>query len=104
MTEPTDKDALSFTNLLLAAVLECGGAHVNQVRPNRRYSTVDLDLTHFSRDMLVQKISRLLRVIERTEDNQELKHLFSASMLGEVEDKYIRLKRRVVQERERHGR
>ena len=100
MSEPVKN--LEVTNLLLAAVLECGGAEINGIRPHRRFSTIDLDLTHFSRERLAERVRRLVRVIERIEDDNELKHLFSASMLGEVEDKYIRLKRRVVQERE-HG-
>jgi hypothetical protein len=100
MSKPSELDV---TNLLLAAVLECGGAEIERVTPHRRYSKITLDLEHFSRDRLADKVGRLLRVIERAEDDHELAHLFSASMLGEVEDKYIRLKRRVVQERERDG-
>lgn len=91
---------IKVTNLLLAALLECGGAAVNTIEPSRRFSTVSLDLSHFSREQLVDKLNRLVRVIERAEDPAEFTQLFSASMLGEMEDKYIRLKRRVVARRE----
>ncbi|MGA1353407.1 MAG: hypothetical protein ACO32I_01280 [Candidatus Limnocylindrus sp.] len=91
---------IKVTNLLLASLLECGGASVNTIDPSRRFSTVTLDLTHFSREQLVDKLNRLVRVIERAEDPAEFTQLFSASMLGEMEDKYVRLKRRVVSARE----
>jgi len=91
---------IKVTNLLLASLLECGGAAVNRIDPSRRYSTVTLDLTHFNRAQLVDKLNRLVRVIERAEDPAEFTQLFGASMLGEMEDKYVRLKRRVVSTRE----
>lgn len=99
----SNDNTMDVTNLLLAAVLQCGGADVDKITPHRRYSSVTLALDHFSRDQLAEKIRRLLRVVERAETDQELSLLFGASMLGEVEDRYIRLKRRVVQEREKHG-
>lgn len=90
---------IEITNLLLAALLETGGASVTDVIPKTRYSVVKLDISHFSKDALSSKVMRLSRVIDRTEDPDELKHIFSASMLGEMEDRYVRLKRRVVKER-----
>jgi hypothetical protein len=92
-------DHLLVTNLLLAAFLESGGASISRITPKGRYSQVTIDMTHFNKEALTDKVARLGRVIDRIEDVQELKHLFSASMLGEVEDRYIRLKRRVVNER-----
>lgn len=90
---------IEITNLLLAALLETGGASVTDVIPKARYSVIKLDVSHFNKNALSEKILRLSRVIERVEDHDELKHIFSASMLGEMEDRYVRLKRRVVQER-----
>lgn len=90
---------LEITNLLLAAFLEAGGACVVNIKTKARYSKVELDLSHFNKKALEEKIMRLGRVVGRAEDVDELKHIFSASMLGEIEDKYIRLKRRVVLER-----
>lgn len=91
--------SIEITNLLLAAFLEAGGACVIGIKPSTRFSKVELDLSHFSKEALEDKIMRLGRVVGRIEDAEELKHIFSASMLGEVEDKYIRLKKRVVKER-----
>ena len=91
--------SIDITNLLLTSLLECGGAVTENIESKHRYSKITIDLTHFNKNALAQKISRLARVVERIESDEELKHLFSASMLGELEDKYIRLKRRVVQER-----
>lgn len=90
---------IEITNLLLAALLETGGASVISVVPKTRYSTVVLDVSHFNKNALSEKVLRLSRVIERAEDPEELKHIFSASMLGEMEDRYVRLKRRIVMER-----
>lgn len=90
---------IEITNLLLAAFLESGGACVIGIKSKSRYSKVELDLSHFNKKALEEKILRLGRVVGRVEDVDELKHIFSASMLGEIEDKYIRLKKRVVQER-----
>lgn len=90
---------IEITNLLLAALLETGGACVTHVIPKTRYSVVRLDISHFNKNALSEKILRLSRVVERAEDPEELKHIFSASMLGEMEDRYVRLKRRVVKER-----
>lgn len=90
---------IEITNLLLAALLETGGASVIGVIPKTRYSTVKLDITHFNKNALSEKILRLSRVVERYEDPEELKHIFGSSMLGEMEDRYVRLKRRVVKER-----
>ena len=94
----TDR-TIQVTNLLLASLLECGGGQTVEIKSKHRYSMVSVDLEHFNKDALAEKVLRLARVIERTESDEELKHLFSASMLGELEDKYIRLKRRVVRER-----
>ena len=90
---------IEITNLLLAALLETGGACVVEVTPKTRYSAVKLDVSHFNKIALSEKILRLARVVERAEDPEELKHIFSSSMLGEMEDRYVRLKRRVVKER-----
>lgn len=90
---------IEITNLLLAALLETGGASVIDVTPKTRYSSVKLDISHFNKNALSEKILRLSRVVARVEDPEELKHIFSASMLGEMEDRYVRLKRRVVKER-----
>ena len=91
--------SIEVTNLLLASLLECGGGVSAQIKSQHRYSRVTVDLTHFSKEALAEKLSRLTRVVERIESDEELKHLFSASMLGELEDKYVRIKRRVVRER-----
>ena len=91
--------SIQVTNLLLASLLECGGGQVTDIKSKHRYSLVSVNLEHFSKDALAEKVMRLARVIERIESDEELKHLFSASILGELEDKYVRLKRRVVRER-----
>ena len=90
---------IQVTNLLLASLLQSGGAQVECIKTKTRYSVVELDLTHFSTELLADKIARLERVLRRMEDPEELKQLFSNTVMGETEDKYIRLKRRVVKER-----
>lgn len=91
--------SIEITNLLLAALLECGGGSVENIESKNRYSKIKVNLAHFSRDSLYAKVERLSRVIERAESTEELKHLFSATVMGELEDKYVRLKKRVVKER-----
>ena len=95
------EDVLKVSNLLLAALLECGGARVTAVEFKHRYSEVSLDLTKFSKETLLAKTERLSRVVSRVEDDQEWKHLFTGCILGELEHKYIMLKRRIVKERTR---
>ena len=89
----------STSNLLLAAFLECGGGAITRIETRSRYSIVHLNLNYLSKDMLASKSDRLSRVIERLEDPSEWTHLFNGCILGEVEDKYLRLKRRIVDER-----
>ena len=89
----------STSNLLLAAFLECGGGAVTKIEIRSRYSLVHLNLNYLSKDLLASKSDRLSRVIERLEDPSEWTHLFNSCLLGEVEDKYLRLKRRIVDER-----
>lgn len=89
----------STTNLLLASFLECGGAAITKIEARSRYSVVHLNLEYLNKDILSSKSDRLSRVISRLEDNSEWTHLFNSCILGEVEDKYLRLKRRVVEER-----
>jgi hypothetical protein len=91
--------SIEITNLLLAALLECGGGSVEGIESKNRYSKITVNLDHFSRGSLYAKVDRLARVIERAESDEELKHLFSATVMGELEDKYVRLKKRVVKER-----
>jgi len=87
------------SNLLLAAFLECGGGAIVKVETRSRYSIVHLNLNYLNKDLLSSKSDRLGRVIERLEDPSEWTHLFNSCLLGEVEDKYLRLKRRIVDER-----
>ena len=93
--------SFSTSNLLLAAFLECGGATITKIDTRRRYSIVHLNLDYLSKDILVSKSDRLGRVVSRLEDPSEWNHLFNSCILGEVEDKYLRLKRRIVDERAR---
>ena len=92
----------STSNLLLAAFLECGGATITYIKTRDRYSTVYLNLDYLNKDILESKSKRLGRVVSRVEDPSEWMHLFNSCILGEVEDKYLRLKRRIVDERSRH--
>mgnify|MGYP001157366035 CR=1 FL=1 len=90
---------LKTSNLLLAALLESSGGHVTSIAPRSRYSLVTVDLSSFSKEILEEKTSRLSRVVANIEDNEEWVHLFNNTFLGEVEDRYVRLKKRVVRER-----
>ncbi len=92
----------STSNLLLAAFLECGGATITDIKSRDRYSLVYLNLDYLNKDILVSKSDRLGRVVNRLEDPSEWNHLFNSCILGEVEDKYLRLKRRIVDERSKH--
>jgi hypothetical protein len=90
------------SNLLLAAFLECGGGTIVHIESRKRYSIIHLNLAYLSKDILVNKSNRLSRVIDRLEDPSEWSHLFNGCILGEVEDKYLRLKRRIVDERSKN--
>lgn len=87
------------SNLLLAAFLEAGGAAVIDITVGRRYSQVHLNLDCLSKELLSNKAGRLCRVVERVEDPKEWTQLFNGCILGEVEDRYLRLKRRIADER-----
>lgn len=87
------------SNLLLAALLECGGASIARIEYKSRFSLVFLDTSTLSNQALVEKFNRVGRCIEKVEDDAEWGMLFNTCMLGELEDKYLRLKRRISQER-----
>lgn len=87
------------SNLLLASFLEAGGAAIIDIHVGKRYSLVHLNLDCLSKELLSNKANRLCRVIERVEDAKEWTQLFNGCILGEVEDRYIRLKRRIADER-----
>lgn len=91
------------SNLLLAAFLECGGAAVVKIDVGHRYSLVYLNLDCLSKDILSNKSDRLSRVVNRVEDVKEWTTLFNGCILGELEDKYYRLKRRIVDERSKNN-
>ena len=92
----------STSNLLLAAFLECGGAVITRIQIGSRYSIVYLNLDYLNKGILENKSNRLGRVVNKVEDPSEWAHLFNSCILGEVEDKYLRLKRRIVDERAGH--
>ena len=87
------------SNLLLAAFLECGGAAIIDIQVGKRYSQVHLNLDCLSKDLLSEKAGRMSRVIDRVEDTKEWTQLFNGCILGEIEDRYLRLKRRIADER-----
>ena len=91
--------SIKSTNLLLSALLECAGAEVKGISAGARYSEVSIDLEGFSQEKLTRKIDRLKRVVERVENDEEWRQIFNGTLLGELENKYICLKRRVVSER-----
>ncbi len=87
------------SNLLLAAFLECGGASIARIELKSRFSVVYMDLTELRDSTLADKLNRVVRCVEKVEDDTEWGLLFNACMLGEIEDRYLRLKRRITQER-----
>ena len=87
------------SNLLLAAFLECGGASISRIEYKSRFSVVFLDTAGLKNTTLVDKLGRVGRCVEKIEDDAEWSMLFNTCMLGELEDKYLRLKRRISQEK-----
>ena len=85
------------TNLLLAALLTVGGAELNDVKVGPRFSKVDIDLTNLDAEALAARFERLAVGIRQ--ENPDWTMLFDRSVLGDVEDKYLRLKRMISRSR-----
>jgi hypothetical protein len=96
-----EKQELKTTNLLLAALLEASGATILSLENGKKFTTVTLEIPNYCKDQLLNKIERLTRVVNRVESNDEWKDLFSNTVLGDMEDKYVRLKRKITRAREK---
>jgi hypothetical protein len=96
-----EKQELKTTNLLLAALLEASGATILSLENGKKFTTVTLEIPNYCKDQLLNKIERLTRVVNRVESNDEWKDLFSNTVLGDMEDKYVRLKRKITRTREK---
>lgn len=100
MTEIT-REEFKTTNLLLAALLEAAGATITNIEIGKKFSTITLEIPSYCKDSLANKVERLDRVITRTESVDEWKDLFSSTILGDMEDKYVRLKRKITRSKEK---
>lgn len=96
MSEQVEPTQFKTTNLLLAALLESGGATIDAIESGKKFSTITLTVPPYCKESLEKKSERLHRVIERLEDTEEWRELFNISVLGEMEDKYVKLKRRIT--------
>ena len=85
------------TNLLLAALLTVGGAEISDVEIGPRFSKIKLDLTEMDKALLKSKFEKLIDSIEK--DEVDWSSTFDRSVLGDIEDKYLRLKRMIFQGR-----
>lgn len=93
------EETLRTTNLLFAAVLLTNGAEVISINTGARFSEIILDTSLLSRDQLAGKFLKLSIAIKHPEENPDLQNIFNSSILGDIEDKYLRLKRAVVEKR-----
>jgi hypothetical protein len=100
MTDQKEPEQFKTTNLLLASLLESGGASIDSIETGKKFSTVTLTVPPYCKDSLQKKAERLLRVIERIENTEEWRELFNISVLGEMEDKYVKLKRRLTRNKQ----
>lgn len=100
MSEIT-REEFKTTNLLLASLLEASGATITAIDIGKKFSTITLEVPSYCRDSLSSKIERLGRVVGRQESTDEWKDLFSNTVLGDMEDKYVRLKRKITRSKEK---
>jgi len=85
------------TNLLLAALLTVGGAEISDVEIGARFSKIVLNLEELDKNILKNKFQKLLENID--EEDVDWASAFDRSVLGDIEDKYLRLKRMIFQGR-----
>jgi hypothetical protein len=100
MSEAEQKQEFKTTNLLLASLLEASGAVIVSTEIGKKFSTITLEIPNYCKDQLCNKIERLARVVSRMESTDEWRDLFSNTVLGDMEDKYVRLKRKITRSRE----
>ena len=85
------------TNLLLAALLTAGGGQLQDVIVGPRFSRVQVDLSSLDKEALAARFERLAVGIRQDDPDWTL--LFDRSVLGDIEDKYLRLKRMISRSR-----
>ncbi len=85
------------TNLLLAALLISANADLVELKVGARFSKVHLNLDHVNADELGDKLERLAVGVRQEDPDWTL--LFDKSILGDIEDKYLRLKRMISRAR-----
>jgi DNA-binding XRE family transcriptional regulator len=95
------REEFKTTNLLLASLLEASGATITNIEIGKKFSTITLDVPSYCKDSLSNKVERLGRVIGRLESVDEWKDLFASTVLGDMEDKYVRLKRKITRSKEK---
>jgi len=85
------------TNLLLAALLIVGNAEIADIEIGPRFSKVKLNLKEMDKTVLATKFKKLIENLN--EENVDWVSTFDRSILGDIEDKYLRLKRMIFQAR-----
>jgi hypothetical protein len=85
------------TNLLLAALLISANGDLDDLKVGPRFSKAELDLSSLDAEGLALKLERLAVGVRQEDPDWTL--LFDKSVLGDIEDKYLRLKRMISRAR-----
>jgi outer membrane murein-binding lipoprotein Lpp len=96
------------TNLLLASLLMAGNASLSDLEIGSRFSKVKVDISSLDTSVLAAKLRKLADELEQAGDPQipntnspqaDYGRIYDRSILGDIEDKYLRLKRMIFQGR-----
>jgi hypothetical protein len=101
------KDEYVTTNLLLAAMLIAGNASIADIEVGGRFSKVKIDMSSLDVSILVSRFRKLADELELAGTSDDDKRpspvdyspVYDRSVLGDIEDKYLRLKRMIFQAR-----
>lgn len=95
MTEHT----IRTTNLLYAAVLLTDGAEVLMIKSGPKFSEIFLDVSQLNREHLSQRLQKLAISMQDVDNFPDVTAVIDNSIMGDIDDKYIRLKRAVIGKR-----
>ena len=84
------------TDLLYAAFLLTLGAELDCLENSGRYTTVVLNVPKATIESAKSRASRLSRICERTETEQELEYIYSHSLLSDISMHYYKLKKQIA--------
>ena len=96
------------TNLLLASLLMAGNASLSDLEIGSRFSKVKIDISSLDTAVLAIKLRKLADELEQAGESPDAStspseadygRIYDRSILGDIEDKYLRLKRMIFQGR-----